>query len=122
MTKPVHIDGIDAYEGPHAIPGIRFRAARQALGVTSWGMNVLDLDPHTEGHPEHDHAGDGQEEVYFVIEGAAVLRLGERELVLKRGDFVRVAPEETRKLVTRDSGARILALGATPGRAFEPKM
>jgi hypothetical protein len=40
--------------------------------------------------------------------------------VLKRGDMVRVAPEVTRKFVTRESSATLLALGATPGKAYEP--
>jgi len=43
------------YDGPHAIPGIRFRAVASALGITAWGMNVLELDPACERYPQHDH-------------------------------------------------------------------
>ena len=46
-----NIKDIAPYAGPNAIPGIRFRAARQVLGVTAWGMNVLELDAHCTGHP-----------------------------------------------------------------------
>ena len=49
-----------------------------------------------------------------------VLQADGKEQVLKRGDMVRVAPEVTRKFVTRESSATLLALGATPGKAYEP--
>lgn len=125
MSSSVHvvaIDAIEPYTGPHAIPGIRFRAARDALGVAAWGMNVLDLDPGCTGHPEHDHAGDGQEEVYVVLSGAVSLITADRTYDLRAGDMCRVAPTVRRKLVTGDTSARVLALGGTPGAAFSPTL
>src|SRR5688572_33375870 len=116
------IEEIEPYSGPHAIPGIRFRPAREALGVSSWGMSVIELDPRCSGYPEHDHASDGHEEVYLVLRGSVLLRAGGTERRLKQGDFVRVAPEVRRKLVTLDEGAAILALGGTPGKAYTPSM
>ncbi|MEZ5987572.1 MAG: hypothetical protein R3F30_00295 [Planctomycetota bacterium] len=62
------------YEGPDAIPGIRFRPVGPALGVSGWGMNLLELDAGCTGYPEHDYAADGQEEPYVVLEGSAELR------------------------------------------------
>lgn len=125
MSEPVRILNrreIPAYEGPHAIPGIRFRAARAALEVSAWGMNVLELDPGCTGHPEHDHAADGQEEVYVVLEGTVTLRTPEGDHLLRAGDLCRVGPGVRRQLVTTDAGATILALGGTPGQAFTPTM
>jgi uncharacterized cupin superfamily protein len=116
------IEEIEAYTGPHAIPGIRFRAARQALGVSSWGMSVLELDPHCSGYPEHDHASEGHEEVYVVLRGFIVLQTAVGERVLSQGDFVRVAPETMRKFVTREHGATLLAVGGTPGKPCAPSM
>lgn len=115
-----NVGQLEFYEGEHAIPGIRFRAARQAIGVSAWGMNVLDFAPNTTGYPEHDHQHDGQEEVYLVLEGSLVLQADGKETVLQRGDLVRVGPETRRKFVTRQSSASLLALGATPGKAYEP--
>lgn len=114
------IEDIAPYEGPHAIPGIRFRAARQALGVTAWGMNILELDPHCTGYPAHDHQQDGQEEVYLVLKGSVELHIGEQVHSLGAGEMVRVDPGPNRKLITQRQGATVLAIGATPGKAYEP--
>lgn len=115
------IEEIDVYSGPHAIPGIRFRPARAALGVSAWGMNVLEMDPGCDGYPEHDHEQDGQEEVYLVLRGSVVLQVGGEERKLSAGDFARVGPGAKRKLVTRDDGVVLLALGGKPGEAYAAK-
>lgn len=117
-----NVSTLAAYEGPHAIPGIRFRAAREPLGVSSWGMNVLELDAGCELCPEHDHTSDGQEEVYVVLSGAVVLRASGEERTLVAGDMARVAPDVRRKLVTRGSPATVLALGGNPGKPYSPSM
>jgi len=116
------IEDVAPYDGEHAIPGIRFRPMQQALGVSSWGMNVLELDANNEGHPEHHHQSDGHEEVYFVVRGTVVLRAGDEEHILRAGTFARVPGAVTRKLVTKDEGATILALGGTPGKPYAPSM
>jgi uncharacterized cupin superfamily protein len=116
------IDEVAPYAGPHAIPGIRFRPVRQALGVSSWGMNVIELDPGTSGYPEHDHDNDGHEEVYLVLRGQAVLVADGVEQPVREGQFVAVPPRVSRKFVTREHGATLLALGGTPGKPYEPAM
>jgi mannose-6-phosphate isomerase-like protein (cupin superfamily) len=117
-----NLDDVAPYAGPHAIPGIRFRPLRDALGVSSWGMSVLELDANCEGYPAHSHANDGHEEVYAVLRGSIVLRAGGKEHVLREGDFVRVPPKVERKFVTRAEGATLLALGGTPGQPYTPSM
>ena len=116
------IQEIEAYSGPNAIPGLRFRPARQALGVSSWGMSVLEFEPGCSGYPEHHHASEGHEEVYLVLRGSIVLQANGTERTLSQGDFVRVAPPMARKFVAREQGATLLALGGTPGKPYEPAM
>ncbi len=120
-VKLERIDEIEAYAGPRAIPGIHFRPAAGALGVTAWGMNVIDLAPGCTSYPEHDHVKDGQEEVYVLLSGTASLLAGGAEWPLAPGTLVRVGPQEKRKIVPGPEGARVLALGATPGKAYEPR-
>lgn len=115
------IEEIEAFKGPRTIPGIAFRPAARALGVTAWGMNVLDLEPNVTGYPEHDHAKDGQEEVYVLLRGSATLHADGQQWRLEPGVLVRVGPAQRRKIVPGGDGATILAIGCTPGKAYEPR-
>ncbi len=115
------IEEIEFFQGPKAIPGIRFHPAARALGVTAWGMNVLDIEPGCTGYPEHDHARDGQEEVYLVLRGGATLKAGDESVELAAGMLVRVGPKQRRKIVPGPEGVTLLAVGGTPGKAYEPR-
>ena len=115
------IDEVEPYRGPGELEGIEFRALGRALGVTAWGMNVLKLAPGTTTYPEHDHRDDGQEEVFLVLEGSATLRADDRDRRLERGEVVRVPPGVKRSWKPGKEGVTLLALGATPGQAYEPR-
>ncbi len=93
--------------------------ARAGLGVTSFGMQVLRFPANADRYPAHDHAHDGQEEVYTVLDGTATLSAGGEEHRLEPGVFARVGPSENRKLTTGDSPAVILVLGGVPGEIYE---
>jgi len=115
------VGDLSFYEGPNAIPGIKFRLAARDLGVTAWGMNVVDMEPHCSGYPQHDHAVDGQEEVYVALKGSGFLHAGGREWQVEAGTLVRVGPNVERKLVAGANGLTVLAIGATPGKACTPR-
>lgn len=108
-----HIDELESYEGRGT-----FMFARRGLGVTSFGMNVGRWPAGYDGYPDHDHEKDGQEEIYFVVEGSATLQAGDESFELTRGTFARVGPSQRRRLVPGDDGVTLLALGGAPG-AFE---
>ncbi len=110
-----HIDELESWEGAG-----RFMFARRGLGATSFGMNVGRYPAGYDGYPEHDHAGDGQEEIYFVYEGSLTLEAGGETHELTPGTFARVGPAERRKLVPGRDGVTVLALGGVPG-TFESK-
>src|SRR4029079_2402807 len=115
------IEELEFYDGPHKREDIRFCYAGKGLGVSAWGMNVLVLGPNCTSYPEHDHAGDGQEEVYVVLRGRARLRTGDREQMMEAGAMVRVGPSQKRSFFTDQEGATLLAIGATPGQAYQPR-
>jgi quercetin dioxygenase-like cupin family protein len=93
--------------------------ARAGLGVTSFGMQVLQFPANVDRYPDHDHTSDGQEEVYAVLEGQATLSVAGESYELTPGVFARVGPSEKRKLATGESPATILVLGGVPGQPFE---
>jgi uncharacterized cupin superfamily protein len=103
-----------------AIFGGGFRRVRAGLGVTSFGLAIMDLPPNFEAYPEHDQTHDHQEEVYAVLEGRVTMRVGDEEVELEPGVWARVGPDEKRKLVTGDTPARILAIGGIPGEVYTP--
>jgi uncharacterized cupin superfamily protein len=106
------IDDMDAAFGG------AFKRARAELGVESFGMQILDLPPNLEQFPEHDHSGDGQEEVYLLLRGSADLDVEGDRFPLEIETFVRVPSGVKRKFYTGAEPARILALGGTPGKVY----
>jgi quercetin dioxygenase-like cupin family protein len=103
-----------------AIFGGGFRRVRAGLGVSAFGIAVIDLPPNFEDYPEHTHEHDGQEEVYSVLEGRATIEVGGERHELRPGVWARVGPDERRRLAAGPDGARVLAVGATPGVVYEP--
>jgi quercetin dioxygenase-like cupin family protein len=103
-----------------AVFGGGMRRVRAGLGVTSFGMQVIELPADFLVYPAHDHLHDEQEEVYLALGGKATLQVGEEQFELEPGVFARVGPGQQRKLVTHEEGARILCLGAVPGKPYEP--
>ena len=120
-VKIAKIDEIAPYSGPKTIPGIRMRPAARAMGITAWGMSVFEIDPGTTGYPEHDHSRDGQEELYVVLRGNGTVQAGDEKFEVSAGAMVRVGPAQKRKWLAGPEGIRVLAIGSTPGKAYEPR-
>jgi Cupin domain len=106
-----------------AIFGGGFRRVRAGLGVTSFGLAVMDLPPNFNEYPDHDQLHDEQEEVYTLLSGRATLRVGGEggeEHTLEPGVWIRVGAAERRKIITGDEPASVLAVGGSPGKVYEP--
>jgi mannose-6-phosphate isomerase-like protein (cupin superfamily) len=97
------------------------KLAGDGLGVRSFGLQVLDLPAGFADYPEHDHAHDGQEEVYVVLEGSAEFDVGGDRVAVGAGSLLRVEPHARRKLVPGEAGVRVLAIGSTPGGYERPE-
>ena len=109
----VAIKRIEEFDSPN---GGGFCRARASLGVTAFGMQVENFPPHFEHFPEHDHAHDGQEEVYTALSGSATLHADGQDYALEPGVFARVGPGVTRKITTGDEPIQLLAIGGDAGR------
>ena len=87
----------------------RFLSLRRRLGVTSFGINQLVLEPGQRGRI---HRHERQEEVYLVLEGTLTLISEGQTLELGEGELARVAPSVRRQLVNRGPARLVLvALG-----------
>lgn len=103
-----------------AIFGGGFRRVRAGLGVSSFGIAVMDLPPGSQEYPEHTQAHDRQEEVYTALSGSATLKVGDEEHELAPGIWIRVGADETRRIITGAEPVRVLAVGGSPGQVYEP--
>ena len=89
---------------------------REHLGIHAFGVNAY--TPGEDGTliNEHDESGSGQEELYIVLDGKATFEVDGETVEAPAGTFVFVRPESRRK-ATGDG--TVLALGATPGEAYQ---
>ena len=100
-----------------------FIKARAELGVTSFGMQVIAMPPDYGDYPEHDHAGDGQEEVYAALDGSGWIDVEGERVEFDKETLVRVPPGTKRKVYAGPQGLRMLVVGASPGEAYKaPEM
>ena len=92
---------------------------RRSLGVTSFGMNAVELPPG-ESIPEHDESGRDHEEVFLVLDGDAVMVVEGVDHPLRRGSFARLAPA-LRRTVRNDTDevARVLIISAPVDSGYE---
>lgn len=130
-VTPITVGEIEAISG--ILDGITFHKAAGALGVTAFGISIVDLEPGADTYPEHDHSEEGiggkmfaerpqqlgQEEVYFALRGSGTVEAGGEGFPLDADHAVRVGPQVVRKVVPGPEGLRLLAIGGTPGQPYE---
>ncbi len=89
---------------------------REHFGIQAFGINAY--TPGEDGTliNDHDEAGSGQEELYIVLDGTATFEIDGETVEAPPGSLVFVGPESRR---TATGDGTILAVGATPGQAYE---
>jgi uncharacterized cupin superfamily protein len=94
--------------------------ARRSLGLSAFGMNLVDIQPGGQ-IPEHDETGRDHEEVFVVLSGEATIVIDGNEHDLAEGTFARLDPEPTRTVVNRGTRpVRLLIASAPRTSGYEP--
>ena len=96
-----------------------FKRARAELGVSSFGLAVIDIPAGYGNYPTHDHSEDGQEEVYLALRGSAEIEIDGERFPLDTETMIRVSAGTNRKIWPGEEGVRVLAIGAIPGKPYE---
>jgi uncharacterized cupin superfamily protein len=98
------------------------RLVRPALGITAFGVNLMNLPPDYETSA-HDERDSGQEELYVALagSGAVIVEDGAERLPLDHDCAIRVGPETRRTLASGPDGLRVLIVGGTPGKPYVPQ-
>jgi mannose-6-phosphate isomerase-like protein (cupin superfamily) len=114
----IHVDELDRYpsmSGPPILMPLRRQFGLRAFGANCWtaplGAHVI--EPHSEP--------DGDEELYLVVRGRVRFTLSDETLEVGPQTFVYVPPDTARQAVAIEPETVVLAIGAKPGEAFEPK-
>jgi quercetin dioxygenase-like cupin family protein len=95
------------------------RPVRHHFGITSFGVNTwTGREAGDRILNEHDES-DEQEELYLVHRGRARFELDGEQVDAPAGTFVFARPGVKRTAFAEDPGTTIVALGGTPGKAYE---
>jgi quercetin dioxygenase-like cupin family protein len=120
MASGYTIKHRDEFESMEGSGDSTWRLARRALGTSAFGFNLVEIDPGGQ-IPEHDEAQSGQVELFVVLEGEAVMRLGGEEHPAPAGTFASIEPPVSRTILNRsDAPVTALLIGVQPAGGYEP--
>jgi hypothetical protein len=93
---------------------------RRTIGFRPFGVNAW-LGAHAGDHViERHREQDGDEELYVVVRGRARFTLGDETFDAPPGTLVHAPPGTLREATAADDDTLVLAIGAKPGKAWEP--
>ena len=95
------------------------RPVRHHLGITAFGINSFTARNAGDAIV-NEHQEEEDEELYLVQSGRVRFELDGEPFDAAAGTFVYVGPGVTRTAFAEEAGTTIVAIGGTPGRAFEP--
>jgi uncharacterized cupin superfamily protein len=110
----------DEFESMEGSGECTWKLARKALGTSAFGFNLVEIGPGGQ-IPEHDENESGQVEVYAILEGEAVLRIGSEEHPAPAGTFASIEPPLSRTILNRsEAPVTALLIGVQPEGGYEP--
>src|SRR5262245_50066657 len=94
--------------------------ARRSLGISSFGMNLVEIPPG-DLIPEHDEAGRDHEEVFVGLSGSPTLIVEGQEFPAPAGTSARLDPPLRRTVANGgDELASVLIISAPRTSGFVP--
>jgi quercetin dioxygenase-like cupin family protein len=120
MAGEFKIKHRDEFESMQGSGDSTWRLARKALGTSTFGFNLVEIEPGGQ-IPEHDEAASGQVELYVILEGDAVLRIEGEDHPAPAGTFASIEPPVSRTILNRsDAIVSALLIGVDPRGEYEP--
>jgi mannose-6-phosphate isomerase-like protein (cupin superfamily) len=114
----VSLDGLEGYPAMSGAPVMM--PLRRLLDVRAFGINCWTApvgEPVIERHSEPD----GDEEIYLVVRGRVRFTVDDETFDAGPATLVHVRPDTVREGIAIEPETLVLAVGAKPGEAFEPK-
>jgi len=126
MTKPIiNISGLEFAPFPAPMPesakakfeGAMMGSIGRKIGAQKLGYNVTVVPAGKRAFPFHNHRVN--EEMFFILEGEGVVRIGDQTYPIQKGDFIAHppgGPETAHQIVnTSQTELRYLAVSTTQG-------
>ncbi len=110
FTKKNLIEDIDDVAGANGVDGLAAHFAAQELGLQEAGLSYQRIEPGKRQPWGHRHRR--QEEIYVILSGGGIAKLGDEEVAVKPLDAIRVAPELARNFEAGPDGLDLLAFGS----------
>jgi tetratricopeptide (TPR) repeat protein len=118
-----HVNDIpELDDGREPMRPVRHHFGITAFGATAWtAKNAGDriINEHREAESDEEEA-DRDEELYVVVAGRATFELDGERQDAPPGTLVYVRPRVNRTAYAEEPGTTIVAVGATPGRPYDP--
>lgn len=98
------------------------KLVREGLGITGFGVQIMDLPPDY-ATKSHDESASGQQELYLALRGSGAVVVHtdpEERLELDDEHVAAVGPGVERTLTSGPNGMRVLCVGGTPGKPYRP--
>jgi hypothetical protein len=110
------LERLPAAGGSQTLLPLRRTAGFRPFGVNAW-LGAKAGDHVIERHAERG----GDEELYVVVRGRARFTVGDETVDAPPATLVHVPPGTVREAVAEEDDTIVLAAGAKPGEAWEPK-
>lgn len=98
---------------------VPWRPVRHHLGIASFGLNAFTAKEAGDRLINEHQEDEGHEELYFVHSGRARFELDGETVDAPEGTFVHAQWQVTRTAFAEEPGTTLVAVGGTPGKAYE---
>ena|SRR5690348_7372334 len=121
MTDGYQVLSLDDLERLPSTDGeLTLLPLRRTVGFRPFGANAWLGERAGDRILERHYERNGDEELYVVVRGRATFTLGDETFDAPPGMLVHAPPGTLREAFAAEDDTVVLALGATPGKAWQP--
>jgi mannose-6-phosphate isomerase-like protein (cupin superfamily) len=110
FTKANLRDDVEDAAAANNVDGLEAHFAAAALGLKQSGISYQRIEPGRRQPWGHRHQV--QEEVYVILAGSGIAKLGDEEVEVRPLDAIRVSPALARNFEAGPEGLDLLAYGS----------
>ncbi len=120
--KPWDTANLAEIEAIPSTGSLQWTPVRRHFGIAAFGVNAfIAAEAGQDVVEQHNEKVREHEEAYVVLSGVAAFTLDGEEIEARAGTIIFVRdPAVERSAVAKEGGTTVLAIGAKPGKPYEP--